>query len=368
MASAALASIGPRSVLCRRALATARTTITTTTRASSSSPNDDLGDNKGASALAAMPPARVLSVQSHVVHGYVGNKAAVFPLQLLGFDVDPVNTVHFSNHTGYPVVKGKVMDGESLEGLVDGMAENGLLDHTHLLTGYIGSESVLDAVVSVLSRLREGASPAPKTMYVCDPVLGDHGRIYTKPELVDIYVDRVLPLADIVTPNQFELELLTRQKVETDEEIARAISILHSRGPATVVVTSVDREGADEVEVVASTTREQSAGSAAHFKIKIPKLGSHFTGSGDLTAALLLAWCHAFPASLQEAVSRTMSTVYEVLRDTAQNGAPNPKAFMETPELRLIQNQDAIRAPSARFEVLPLPPLPPPPPLPAQSD
>jgi pyridoxine kinase len=100
---------------------------------------------------------RVLSVQSHVVSGYVGNKAAVFPLQLLGFDVSPINTVQFSNHTGYPTRTGTVMNGQELADIVDGLHANGLLHHhAHLLTGFIGSESFLQGIISLLQRMRAG--------------------------------------------------------------------------------------------------------------------------------------------------------------------------------------------------------------------
>jgi pyridoxine kinase len=78
---------------------------------------------------------RVLSIQSHTVQGYVGNKSAVFPLQLLGFDVDPINSVQFSNHTGYPTFRGQVLNGSQLWDLIEGLAENDLLHYTHLLTG-----------------------------------------------------------------------------------------------------------------------------------------------------------------------------------------------------------------------------------------
>ena len=98
---------------------------------------------------------RVLSIQSHVVHGYVGNKCAVLPLNRLGFDVDAINSVQFSNHTGYPLFKGQVMDGDGLLQLVDGLEANGLLNYTHLLTGYIGSLSLLESIATVVQRLRK---------------------------------------------------------------------------------------------------------------------------------------------------------------------------------------------------------------------
>ena len=195
-------------------------------------------------------------------------------------------------------------------------------------------------------------------------MLGDNGKIYTKPELVDIFVDKVIPLADIVTPNQFELELLTKQKVETDKDITTAISILHSKGPQTVVVTSVDRdkesEAAGDILVFASTTKKQDEGYHPQFKIRIPRLDSNFTGTGDLTAALLLAWCDTYPGRLQEAVLRSMSTVYNILQDTVKFNASaaraKTKSVIQTPELRLVQNQEAIKSPSSSqiFVVEPL--------------
>ena len=192
---------------------------------------------------------------------------------------------------------------------------------------------------------------------MCDPVLGDNGKIYTKPELVDIYREKVLPLADIVTPNQFELELLTELKIETDDDITKAISILHSKGPQTVVVTSISHEtGGGEIQVIASTTKEQEEGCHSHFKVRVPRLDSDFTGSGDLTAALLLAWCHVYPGRLQDAVLRSISTVYDILKDTAEKKlASNTKSAIKTPELRLIQNQDAIKNPRDQFSIEPIP-------------
>lgn len=146
----------------------------------------------------------VLSIQSHVVHGYVGNRAAVFPLQLLGFEVDFINSVQFSNHTGYPTHNGGVLTGDELQNIFRGLKNNNLHEnYTHMLTGYIGNSSFLMKVLSFLKELR---TIHPDMTYVCDPVLGDDGEFYTPQELVSIYREEVIPLADVVTPNQFEAE------------------------------------------------------------------------------------------------------------------------------------------------------------------
>lgn len=186
---------------------------------------------------------RVLSLQSHVVHGYVGNKSATFPLQLLGFDVDAVNTVQFSNHSGYPAVRGERLQGEHLEQLIEGLAANGLLGgYTHVLTGYIGSGSFVRILAALVRRLR---AVRPGLVYVCDPVLGDHDQAYVPAEVVELMRTELVPLADVLTPNQFELETLTGRKVASDADALAAIDALHAQSAAACVLltsTDYDRE------------------------------------------------------------------------------------------------------------------------------
>jgi pyridoxine kinase len=174
---------------------------------------------------------RVLSIQSHTVQGYVGNKSAVFPLQLLGFDVDPINSVQFSNHTGYPTFRGQVLNGSQLWDLIEGLAENDLLHYTHLLTGYIGSVSFLTTVLQVVDKLR---SVNPDLVYVCDPVLGDEGKLYVPQDLISVYQQKVVPVATMLTPNQFEVELLTGLRITCEEDGLKACNALHSAGPRKV--------------------------------------------------------------------------------------------------------------------------------------
>ena len=143
---------------------------------------------------------RVLSLQSHVVHGYVGNRAAVFPLQLLGFEVDYINSVQFSNHTGYNTVKGQILDGEQLWSIVEGLEQNGLLaGYDYLLTGYIGSESFLRTVLNIVQKLKEYN---PNLIYICDPVLGDLGPgLYVPKDLISIYREEMMKVCSVITPN-----------------------------------------------------------------------------------------------------------------------------------------------------------------------
>ncbi|KAF9977380.1 hypothetical protein BGZ73_006127 [Actinomortierella ambigua] len=144
---------------------------------------------------------RVLSIQSHIVSGYCGNKAATFPLQLLGFDVDVINTVNFSNHTGYPSWTGERANAQQLEALLDGLQENGLDDYTHILTGYIGSAENLKAISKIIGRLKSKSDP----FFVLDPVMGDNGQLYVQPDVIPIYRD-MMKIAKAITPNQYEAE------------------------------------------------------------------------------------------------------------------------------------------------------------------
>ncbi len=154
--------------------------------------------------LPAELPRRVLSIQSHVVHGSVGNKSATFPLQLLGFEVDAINTVQLSNHMGYPHFAGEVLKGGDLEKLVHGLDMNDFIcNYSDVLSGYAGSENCLESIAQAVSKVK---TRNPTTRYTCDPVMGSGGRFYNGVSVrtVELYRDNLLPLADVITPNQFE--------------------------------------------------------------------------------------------------------------------------------------------------------------------
>eukprot|EP00271_Cylindrocystis_brebissonii_P008008 TRINITY_DN22012_c0_g1_i1.p1 TRINITY_DN22012_c0_g1~~TRINITY_DN22012_c0_g1_i1.p1 ORF type:complete len:442 (-),score=39.69 TRINITY_DN22012_c0_g1_i1:780-2105(-) len=291
---------------------------------------------------------RVLSIQSHTVQGYVGNKSAVFPLQLLGFDVDPINSVQFSNHTGYPTFKGDVLNGEQLWALIEGLEANDLLHYTHLLTGYIGSLSFLDTVLRVIEKLR---AVNPNLIYVCDPVMGDNGKLYIKPELVPVYREKIMPLASVLTPNAFEAEQLTGLSIQSAEGVMKAFDLLHNAGPAKVVITSMELDG--ELAIFGSERKE---GCQDHqFVIKVPKLASYFTGTGDLTTALLLGWTYKYPDDLARATELTVATLQSVLARTLGDWSrtrvtPSVKQL----ELRLVQSREDIMNPIIVYHARPL--------------
>ncbi|XP_058799862.1 pyridoxal kinase [Phymastichus coffea] len=285
---------------------------------------------------------RVLSIQSHVVSGYVGNKSATFPLQLLGFEVDVINSVQLSNHTGYKVFKGQVLNEEDLSQLVDGLAENDLDDYTHLLTGYSRSASFLRRIAELVKALKQ---KNPKLIYVCDPVLGDNGHMYVPQELKEIYQKEIVPLADIVTPNQFELELLTGKKVDTATELKDAILGLHKMGPKIVAVSSCDI--GDKLTSVTSTTKDNKM-----IKIEVPKIPASYTGSGDLFAALFLAHCY-LTDNIKTSLENTINSLRDVLLNTYEHsqGLEDPKLQRARKiELRLIQSKKIIENPSKKLQ------------------
>eukprot|EP00249_Psilotum_nudum_P006161 c19500_g1_i2 orf=99-1145(+) len=297
--------------------------------------------------LSVLPPVangRVLSIQSHTVQGYVGNKSAVFPLQLLGFDVDPINSVQFSNHTGYPVCQGQVLNGEQLWTLIEGLEANDLLFYTHLLTGYIGSLSFLEMVLEVVKKLR---SVNPELIYVCDPVMGDEGQFYIAPELVPIYKDRVVPAASMLTPNQFEAEKLTGCSIKTEGDALRACQLLHLSGPSKVVITSLEID--DKFLLIGSQAKGKVL-EYEQFRISMPKIPSYFTGTGDLMTALLLGWSYKYSSNLAKAAELAVSSLQAVLhRTVADYEAARVTPAQKQLELRLIQCQDEIKSPQILY-------------------
>lgn len=287
---------------------------------------------------------RVLSIQSHTVQGYVGNKSAVFPLQLLGYDVDPINSVQFSNHTGYPTFKGQVLNGQQLWDLIEGLEGNTLLYYTHLLTGYIGSVSFLNTVLEVVDKLR---SVNPNLTYVCDPVLGDEGKLYVPEDLVSVYREKVVPVASMLTPNQFEAELLTKLRIGSETDGREACNILHAAGPSKVVITSINIKG--NLLLIGSHQKDKEH-APEQFKIVIPRIPAYFTGTGDLMTALLLGWSNKYPDNLDKAAELAVSSLQAVLQRTVNDYETvgfDPQS--SSLEIRLIQSQDDIRNPKPTF-------------------
>src|SRR5215213_6497588 len=183
----------------------------------------------------------VLSIQSHVAYGHVGNASAVFPMQRLGVEVWPIHTVQFSNHTGYGSWKGRVFDGPAIEDLVEGIAERGVLGRCDgVLSGYMGSADIGNAILSAVARVR---ALNPRARYCCDPVIGDVGRgVFVRPGIPEFMREHAVPASDIITPNQFELDMLSGRSTSTLTDARAAVQVVRALGPEVVLVTSLDTD------------------------------------------------------------------------------------------------------------------------------
>ncbi|CAB1458435.1 unnamed protein product [Pleuronectes platessa] len=299
---------------------------------------------------------RVLSIQSHVVRGYVGNKSASFPLQVLGFEVDSINSVQFSNHTGYSHWKGQVLTAEELNVLYEGIKLNEVNHYDYILTGYSRDTSFLGTVVDIIQELKQAN---PSLVYVCDPVMGDQGAMYVPEELLPVYKDKVVPLADILTPNQFEAELLTGRKIQTEEDALEVMELLHKMGPDTVVLTSTDlpsKLGDQFLVALGSQKIVKPDGTKTTQKIcmDIPKVDAVFVGTGDLFAAMLLAWTHLHPKDLKAACEKTLSVMHHVIKRTIayanEVAGPGKRPSPAQLELRMVQSKADIENPAIVVE------------------
>ncbi|MBB3083613.1 pyridoxal kinase PdxY [Geodermatophilus sabuli] len=277
----------------------------------------------------------VLSIQSHVAYGHVGNAAAVFPLQRLGVEVWPVHTVQFSNHTGYGEWRGRVFDGPSIEEVVQGIAERGVLGGCDaVLSGYLGSADIGHAVVQAVQRVR-AANPA--AVYCCDPVIGDVGRgVFVRPGIPEFMREVAVPAADIVTPNHYELHALSERTTRTLAEVTDAVAAVQALGPRVVLTTSLDTADTppDCVDLLASE-------GGRHFRVRTPRLDVAVNGAGDAIAALFLAhWLESRDAGL--ALGRAAAAVYGLLKRTEDAGAR---------EILVVAAQEEFVAPSRTFDV-----------------
>lgn len=266
---------------------------------------------------------RILSIQSSVAYGHAGNSAAVFPLQRLGHDVVAVHTVHFSNHTGYGATRGPLHTPAEVAAVLEGVAERGVLPTVDaVLTGYLGDPAMGAVVLAGVDAVK-AANPA--ALYCCDPVMGDVGRgFFVRDGIPEYFRDQVVPHADVLTPNHFELAFLTGLPTSTLDEVVAAAHALRERGPSVVLVTSVLHPGipAEHLDTVVVTADGAWA-------VTTPLLPIATAGTGDLTAALFLAHLSSGPPA---ALERTVASVYAVL-------AATPPGSME---IALVAAQDAL--------------------------
>lgn len=271
----------------------------------------------------------ILSIQSWVAYGHVGNAAAVLPLQRLGFEVWPVNTVQFSNHTGYGAWRGKVFPAEDVAEVIAGIADRGVLDQAEaVLTGYLGSIELGAVAIDAVAKVRVAH---PGALWACDPVFGDVGRgVFVRPDLPAFFHDTALPRADIATPNHFELEYLTGMNVSSLRSALDAADALRAIGPGIVLVTSLRRDEAtvETVEVLAVDAK-------GAWLATVERLPLSPNGAGDMIAALFLG-NYLKTRDTAQALGAATAAVQAVLRATLAAGGR---------ELALVAAQDDLAAP-----------------------
>ena len=281
-----------------------------------------------------MGAMELLSIQSSVAFGHVGNSAAVFPLQRLGIEAWAVNTVHFSNHTGYGAWRGPLLAPDDVREVIAGIEDRGVLGEADaVLSGYQGDPAVGAIILDTVARVKK---LNPDAVYCCDPVMGDVGRgMFVRPGIPEFMRDTVVPQADIVTPNHFELDFLAGTTTRTLDEVLAAADAVRARGPRDVLVTSVlhDDVPAGSLDVVAVSDEGAWA-------ITTPQLPIAPNGCGDVTAALYLAHLRD-TGSPAAALAATTSSVFAVLEATIAAG---------TREIALVEAQEAIASPPATFE------------------
>jgi pyridoxine kinase len=276
----------------------------------------------------------VISIQSQVAFGHVGNSAAVFPMQMHGIDVIAVPTTLLSNRPGYPTLRGRVLDVQLVSDLLLGIEERGALAACSMIvSGYLGSPDIAAVVADFVARAK---ARHPALRYCCDPVLGDRDRgMFVQPDIPPLVRDRLCPLADIITPNHFEFEYLAGTAAATSGQMIAQAQTLLARGPSTVVITSAELWDTPDSEIeTLAVERSQS------WRVRTPKLAISPSGTGDLFAALF-ASARVQGRTTPQALGHAASAIYAVLERTAAEG---------TEEMRIVASAEQMVKPTRRFE------------------
>jgi pyridoxine kinase len=282
----------------------------------------------------------VISIQSQVAYGHVGNSAAMFPMQMHGIDVVAVPTTLLSNRPGYPTIRGRVLDAQLVSDLLLGIEERGAVETSQMiLSGYLGSPEIAAVVAEFVARAK---ARNPKLAYCCDPVLGDRDRgLFVHADIPPLVRDLMCPLADIITPNHFEFEWLCGAKTTTSDQMIAQAQTLLGRGPSTVVVTSAELEDTpnDEIETLAV---ERTEDGFKAWRVRAPKLPISPSGTGDLFASLLVS-ARISGADTPEALGHAASAIFAVLERTAIRG---------TEEMCIVESAELLVHPKRRFDAV----------------
>jgi len=282
----------------------------------------------------------VISIQSQVAFGHVGNSAAVFPMQMHGIDVIAVPTTLLSNRPGYPSIRGRMLEPQLVADLLRGIEERGAVDGCDMiLSGYLGSAETGAVIADFVARAR---ARNPAMPYCCDPVLGDRDRgLFVHADIPPLVRDRLCPIADIITPNHFEFEWLCGRKATTTAEVIAAAQALMARGPKAVIVTSADLEETPRGEIETLAIEQTREGIKA-WRVRTPRLPISPNGTGDLFAALFVA-ARVRKRDTPDALGHAASAIFAVLERTAAR---------ETGEMRIVEAAESLVHPPRRFDAV----------------
>lgn len=257
-----------------------------------------------------MPMATsIISIQSQVVHGHVGNSAAVLPMQAHGLNVAAVPTTLLSNHPGFETMRGRVLEPELVGDLLRGVEERGLIETSrYIVSGYLGSRANGEVVAAFIKRARQ---LNPDITYICDPVMGDaHLGVFVADQVVECLCDELVPLADLLTPNQFEVGLIAGSQPSTWRELEAAVVQIQARRGARVVVT-----GCTLADTPAGSLENIVFDGKSCTRLTSPRLPMVPVGTGDLYTGLLTAKL-ARGDTLVEAARRAAAAVLDILERT----------------------------------------------------
>uniref|UniRef100_A0A1I7XHC0 pyridoxal kinase n=1 Tax=Heterorhabditis bacteriophora TaxID=37862 RepID=A0A1I7XHC0_HETBA len=310
---------------------------------------------------------RVLSIQSHVVHGYAGNKASVFPLQLHGFEVDFINSVQFSNHAGnveylslptsYDHVKGQKLTDLELSELYNGLRLNNVNSYSYILTGYCGNVEFLRKIGDIVKDLKTNDVNIlfGKFFKICDPVMGDNGKYYTPKELLPIYRDIIIPMADVLTPNAFELGELVGFPIKTEDDCLRGIDCIHSRGVQIVVVTSGVEEMQKDDTLTCYASKRDVNDLVSRYRFSFPRLRGQFVGTGDVFTSLLIVWLEEYKGDVTNAVGHVIGSMQALIKRTSEFAQAqvdvNSRAVCE---LKLVESRKDLLIPDIIVDAVPI--------------
>ncbi|UFX48577.1 pyridoxal kinase PdxY [Bradyrhizobium sp. 41S5] len=286
----------------------------------------------------------VISIQSQVAWGHVGNSAATFPIQLHGIDVVAVPTTLLSNRPGYPTIRGRVLDVQLVADLLRGIEERGAIESASMiLSGYLGSADIASDVADFVARAK---AENPALLYCCDPVLGDRDRgMFVRSDIPPLVRDQLCPLADIITPNHFEFEFLCGTRVTTTDDVIAQARELMARGPATIVITSAELAGTPDGEIETLAIERVHSDKTCAWRVRTPRVPISPSGTGDLFAALFVA-ARVRGLATPEALSHAASGIHGVLVRTAERAAE---------EMRIVESAELMLDPKPRFAAVAIP-------------